>query len=129
MSILLTTLCLNNSSDRDSSVSPPAFRQAMSFDDSATAFTAASTNLGSPTTLISKATTNTRTGNVAKYVGVLGTGDFNGVTIRRFALHNIAAGSVTGTSATVELGVDGQGIVKGSTFSLTVTLFVTYQSP
>lgn len=129
MATTLTTLGLQNTADRDSIAAPPPIRQAISFDDSATVFAAASTNLQSPVNMIARTTVNTRTGNTAKYVGVLATGDFNGNTIRRFAIHNIAAASVTGTSATVEIGVDGQGIVKDATFSLTVTIFVTYASP
>lgn len=129
MANTITNLGLNNSADRDAQAGAPAIRQSMSFDDSVTGINAATTNLGGPANLIVKSTTNTRAGQTVTYQAALGVGDFNGQTVRRFAIHNIVAASVTGASNTVEIGVDGQGIQKNSSFALTVNIQVTYASP
>lgn len=53
---------------------------------------------------------------------------FNGNTIGRVSLHNVAAGSVSLSSATLMCGIDTQSIAKDNTFSLITVLSITYSS-
>lgn len=99
----------------------------MAVDDKAVAFVAGDTTLGSPTNIQANLldSTPTRAGQMVTHVMTLTTGQFNGFTVKRISLHN---GAVTGTSATLIAGVDGQSFVKASGFSLKFTFQLTYSS-
>lgn len=107
--------------------------QVMSVDDRAVAFVAGDTTLGTPTNEFDDAfdVTPTRSGQVISHLMTLATGEGNfgaGNPIRRIALHNDVAGSVSGTSTTLVAGVDGQSLQKTSDFTLAITLKLTYTS-
>lgn len=104
---------------------------SMSVDDSSVAFAAGDTALNSGGAVTTESDANfdstpTRSGQVVSHVATFGTGV--SLTIRRIALHNAAAASVSTSSTTLIAGVDGQSIVKDSSFSLTITMKITYTS-
>lgn len=101
--------------------------RSMSVDDSAVAFTATDTTLGSPTNEADADfdTTPTRSAQTVTHVATFGTGVAN-FNIKRIALHNAAAASVTGSSTTLCAGIDGQSLTKTSDFSMTITVKITY---
>jgi hypothetical protein len=103
---------------------------SMAVDDSATAFAAGTTTLASPTNLQANAfdSTPTRSGQTVTHLMTLTTGQFNTFTVKRVSLHNVAAGSVTGTSTSLIAGIDGLSLTKQSTFSLKLTVQITYTS-
>lgn len=101
---------------------PPAAVQSMSVDDSTTLLNDSTTNLGSPANLAAVAFDSlTRSGQTLTAVATFGTGAAN-FTHRRIVLHNIASGSVTGTSATVMIGHDQQTINKNSSTSIAYSM-------
>ena len=103
--------------------------QTMSFDDSATAFTAAATGLGSPTNEFDAAfdVTPTETGQTIICTTTIPTGSGN-FTIRRIAEHDDTAANVTGASATLVGGVDAQNLTKTVDFALAATKNYTFTS-
>jgi hypothetical protein len=105
---------------------------SISVDDSSTAFAATDTALNSGGAVTNEADANfdstpTRSGQVITHVATFATGVAN-FTIRRIALHNAAAASVTSSSTTLVAGIDGQSITKTSDFSVTITVKITYTS-
>jgi hypothetical protein len=106
---------------------------SMSIDDSSTAFAAGDTALNSGGAVTNEAdadfdATPTRSSQTVSHVATFGTGVFNTNVIRRIALHNAAAASVSSSSTTLIAGVDGQSLTKNSSFSVTITLKITYTS-
>ena len=101
--------------------------QVMSVDDSSTAFSAATTSLGSPSNVFDLAfdSTPTESGQTISHVATVPTGSGN-FTIRRIAMHDDTATNVTGSSTTFVCGVDGQALTKTSDFSMQITLKLTY---
>jgi hypothetical protein len=102
----------------------------MSVDDSNTAFAAGNTSLGSPTNEFDAAldSTPTRSGQTVTHIMTVPAGSFNGFTIKRIALHNDTAANVTGSSATLIAGIDGQSLAKTADFAVTLTLRILYAS-
>jgi hypothetical protein len=105
---------------------------SMSVDDSATAFAAGDTALNSGGAVTNEAdldfdATPTRSSQTVSHVATFGTGAAN-FTIRRIALHNAAAASVTTSSTTLVAGIDGQSLAKTSDFTLAITVRITYTS-
>ena len=68
--------------------------------------------------------TPTRTGQVVSHVATFGVGVV--LTIKRIALHNDTAANVTTSSTTLIAGASGQSLVKDATYSLTITMKITY---
>lgn len=106
---------------------------SMSIDDSSVAFAATDTALNSGGAVTTEAdadfdSTPTRASQTITHIATFGTGVFNGATIRRIALHNAAAASVSSSSTTLVCGVDGQSLAKTADFSVTITLKITYTS-
>lgn len=104
--------------------------QSLSADDNSSAFTATDTALNSVGSVTNQAdvdfdATPTRSGQVITHIGTFGTGAAN-FLIRRFALHNAAAASVSASSTTLVGGIDGQSFTKTSDFTMTVTIKITY---
>lgn len=101
----------------------------MSVDDRAVAFAAGDTQLGAPANEFDKAfdAPPTRAGQVVSHLSTFATGEAN-FTIRRVALHNEIPANVSGTSATLVAGIDGQSLTKTSDFSLAITVKLTYTS-
>lgn len=129
MAAVVTNLGLQLVGDRASAVAGfPGAIQAMSVDDSATSLNAATTNLGSPTNFIAQSfdTTPTRSGQTVTHIATLAAGTFNGNTIKRVCLHDVVGGSVTATSTTLVGGIDSLSLLKGSTFSLAITVRLSY---
>lgn len=58
----------------------------------------------------------------------MSTAQFNGSTVGRISLHNVASGSVTVSSTSLHGGVDTQSIAKDSTFVLITQIAITYTS-
>lgn len=110
-----------------SAVSSAPAIQTISVDDRVTAFVAGDTSLGSPTNEFDKAfdSTPTRSGQVITHVATLATTEGN-MTIRRIALHNDTPANVNGSTTTLICGIDNQSIVKNSTFTLQLTIDITY---
>lgn len=105
---------------------------SMSVDDSATAFAAGDTALNSGGAVTNEAdldfdATPTRSSQTVSHVATFGTGAAN-FTIRRIALHNAAAASVSTSSTTLVAGIDGQSLAKTSDFTLAITVRITYTS-
>lgn len=69
--------------------------------------------------------TPTRSSQTISMTTTIPTGSGN-ITINGITLHNATSGSVTVSSATLFAGIAGQSIVKTSSFSLAITLSVTY---
>lgn len=100
---------------------PPAAIQSGSVDDSTTTLTAGTTTLGSPSNFAADDfDTASRSGLTVTVTFSFGTAAAN-FTHRRIVIHNVAAASVTGTSATVICGHDQQSIVKNSSTQITYT--------
>jgi len=137
----MSSLCFNNGlqrigvqSSQATSGSGPTFNaarqiQVMSWDDSSSAFSAATTTLGSPANEFDAAfdSTPTRTNQTVAHVMTIPTGSGN-FTGRRTALHDDTAANVTGSSATAVSGVDGQILVKNTDFSIAITINHIYSS-
>lgn len=103
--------------------------QTMSFDDSATAFIAGATGLGSPTNEFDAAfdTTPTESGQTIIMTTTVPTGSGN-FPIRRIAEHSDTAANVTGSSTTLIGGVDNQLLQKTVDFALAATKNYTFTS-
>ena len=99
------------------------FLQSLAVDDSASAFTATDTDLGSPANVEVNDfdATPTRSAQTVTHITTFAVGEAN-FTIRRISLHNAAAASVTGASTTLCAGIDGQSLTKTSDFSITFTI-------
>lgn len=120
--------------DRASGVSGAAAAIAgMSFDDSSVAFAATDTACnsgGAVTNFQGNALDSTPTGTAATtpyvvtHLCTLTTAQLNGVTVKRFALHNSA--TPTSSSTTLISGVDGFSLTKASSFSMTPTYKHSY---
>lgn len=111
---------------------PPAYDAAryirtMAVDDSASAFTAGTTTLGSPSNLFDLAFDGapTRSGLIVTHIATVPTGNGN-FTIRRVSLHDDTVANVTGSSSTLVAGIDGLALTKTSDFSLAITMRITY---
>lgn len=106
--------------------------QVMAFDDNASAFAAAHTNLlsaGSISNEFDQAFdgTPTRSSQTVSHVTTLASGaGAQNFTIKRLSLHDDVAGTVSTTSTTLVAGVDGQTLGKTVDFSLAVTLALAY---
>jgi len=108
------------------------FIQTMSVDDATGAFAAANTKLddGAGFTQEFDAVldaTPTIAAQTVSHVMTVPTGSGN-FTISRIALHDDTAANVNSASATLVGGVDGQSLTKNNSFSLTITLKITYTS-
>lgn len=106
--------------------------QAMSVDDSAGAFAAGHNNLDGAGAVGNEFdadfdATPTRSGQQISHVMTIPSGSGNFV-IRRVALHNAPAASVSASSVSLVAGIDGQSITKTADFALTVTVRITYTS-
>lgn len=100
--------------------------QVMAFDDNASGFAAAHTNLLSAGSIANEFdaafdATPTRSGQTITHITTIPTGSGN-FTIRRISLHDDTATNVTTTSTTLVSGVDGQSLTKTSDFTLAATL-------
>lgn len=105
---------------------------SMSIDDSANAFAAGDTALNSGGAVSNEADANftgtpTRSGQTVTHIASFAAGTGT-MTIKRIALHNAAAASVSSSSTTLIAGVDGQSLTKPSDLALTITLKITYTS-
>lgn len=103
---------------------------SMSVDDSSTAFAAGDTALNSGGAVTNEAdldfdATPTRSSQTVSHIATFGTGSAN-FTIRRIALHNAAAASVSTSSVTLVAGIDGQSLAKTTDFTLAITVRITY---
>lgn len=105
--------------------------QTMSVDDSTVAFAAADTALntgGAVTNMfdaVFDATPTEAAPAVISHVMTIPVGSGN-FTVRRIALHDDTAANVTTSSTTLVAGVDGQSLVKTSSFTLAITLVIAY---
>lgn len=104
--------------------------QTMSVDDSTVAFASTDTALnsgGAVTNMFDQAfdATPTESGQSITHVATIPTGSGN-FSIKRIALHDDTAANVTTSSTTLFGGVDGQSITKTSSFSLAITMTLTY---
>ena len=101
--------------------------QTMSVDDSASAFVAGDTTLGSPANQADQVldATPTESSQTISHVCTFATGAAN-FTIRRISLHDDVAASVSGSSSTLVGGIDGQSITKTSDFTLAITVTIAY---
>lgn len=120
--------------DRVSSVaSAGAALAGMSVDDNTT-FAAADTSVastgGTPAHFQGNALDATPTGGAAatpyvvSHVMTLTTGQYNTFVIKRIGLHNSAA--PTNASTTLMFGIDGLALTKASSFSLVITMKLSY---
>lgn len=100
-----------------------------SFDDSTTALSSSTTQLGSPSNEFDAAfdATPTESSQTVITVTTIPTGSGN-FTIKRLIEHDDTAANVTGSSTTVFGGVDAQSLTKDSSFSLAVTKNYTFSS-
>lgn len=126
----LQRLAINGS--QASGFSSSRFIQTMAVDDATGAFAAAHTKLNDAAGFTQEFdaafdATPTMSGQTVIHKMTIPTGSGN-FTIRRVSLHDNAAASVDGTSATLVGGVDGQSIAKTSDFSLLIELRVTFSS-
>ena len=115
---------------RTSGYSVSRYIQTLSIDDSAVAFTAGDTALNSGGAVTNEFdvafdSTPTRSGQTVTHLATIPTGSGN-FTIKRIALHDDTAANVTSSSTTLVGGVDGQTLVKTSSFSITFTLTILY---
>lgn len=109
--------------DRAFSLSgPPAAILCGSVDDSTTLLAASTTTLSSPSNFNADDFDSvSRSGQTVTVTFSFGTSVAN-YTHKRLVLHNIAAASVTGTSANVIGGHDQQSIAKNSSTTVTYTM-------
>lgn len=100
----------------------------MVVDSKAVAFVAGDTTIAA-STFRAKAfdATPTRTNQTVSHVTTYTSTQAN-FTIRRVSLHNSAAASVSSNSASLIGGVDNQSLAKTTSFSLEITLQLTYTS-
>ena len=104
--------------------------QTLSVDDSSVAFAAGDTALDDGGAVANEYdlafdATPTRAGQVITHIATVPTGQGN-FTIRRIALHDNAAGSVSSSSDTLVVGIDGQSLTKTSDFTIEFTVTITY---
>lgn len=105
--------------------------QSMSVDDSTVAFAAGDTALNSGGAVSNEADANfdvtpTRSAQTTTHTATFGTGV--SLTIKRIALHNAVASSVTTSSTTLFGGIDGQSLVKDSGYSLVIKVTIAATS-
>lgn len=120
--------------DRASGVAAaPAAIAGMSVDDRTAGFVNTDTTCstgGAPANFQGNALDSTPTSpaaatpHVVTHLMTLTTAQFNTFTIKRIALHNIAAPLIAG--ATLMFGIDGLSLTKASTFSLITTFKLSY---
>lgn len=104
--------------------------QSMSVDDSTVAFANGDTALNSGGAVSNQADadfdqTPIRTNQTVSHTATFGTGVAN-FTIRRIAIHNAVAASVSSSSTTLVGGVDGQSLTKTSDLVAIFTIDITY---
>lgn len=107
--------------------------QVMSVDDSTVSFAAGDTalNTGGAVSnefdVVFDATPTESAPAVITHVATIPTGSGN-FTIRRIALHDDVAGTVSTSSTTLVAGIDDESLTKTSDFSMAITLTLTYTS-
>lgn len=106
--------------------------QTMSVDDATESFLAADTKLDDGTGFTQEFdaaldAATTILAQTVSHVMTIPTGSGNFV-IRRIALHDNVPASVSSTSTTLVGGVDQQALTKTSSFTLAITLKITYTS-
>ena len=116
-----------DTASQTSGYSASRYIRVMAIDDSATAFTAGATTLGSPSNVYDAAFdgTPTRSSQTVSHVMTVPTGSGN-FTIRRISLHDDTAANVTGSSTTLVGGIDAQSLTKTSDFTITFTVRILY---
>jgi hypothetical protein len=120
---------LQTIAERASMTTPTFGRiQSMRVDDGTTGFAAGDTSCGITSNEQANALDSepARTNQTMRHVMTLTTAQFNGQTVKRISLHNAAAGSVADSSTTLVAGIDGLSIGKLATFSLTISVDITY---
>lgn len=138
MAAIIVNQGLQVAGDRIAGINgPPAAYQSMAWDNATGAgntFLAAHTKLndraGATTVTASAmdATFPSRSGQVVSYQATIPAGTYNGTTIGRVSIHNIAAASVSLSSTTLCVGIDQQSILKSADFALTTLIQVTHTS-
>lgn len=109
------------------------FIQTMAVDNSATAFVAGATTLGSPGSIFDQgfdATPSTATDSTSAtitHITTYGTANAN-FTIQRVSLHDSSSTGVTGSSVTLVAGIDAQSLTKTTDFTMAITLRLKYTS-
>ena len=96
--------------------------RTISVDDSASAFTAGTTDLGSPANEYDADATAAEVSNGRKRLTIVipaGSGNFN---IKRVAVHDDTAANVSGSSSTFAYGFSGHSVTKDANTELTVSL-------
>lgn len=124
-------LRIGQQTSQSTNYSVSRFIRTLSVDDSAVAFAAGDTALntgGAVTNMFDKALDSTPTEAapaVISHVCTLLTTDYN-QNIKRIALHDDTAATVTTSTATLIGGVDAQSLLKTTDFSLVITMKITY---
>ncbi len=123
MAKFVTNLCRQVLLDRGGSIGgPPAAFQSLSVDDSDTLGGTSTTTLSSPTNVAADDFDSiSRSGQTLTITASYAAGVAN-FTHKRIIVHNAAAASVTGTSATVMYGHDQQTNIKNSSTALTYSV-------
>lgn len=122
MAKFVTNLCRQVLLDRGGDLGSVEAFQSLSVDDSNTLGSASTTTLGSPTNLaVDDFDSISRSGQTLTVTASFAAGVAN-FTHKRLIVHNLAAASVTGTSASVMYGHDQQTNQKNSSTSLTYTV-------
>lgn len=108
------------------------YLRTMSIDDSAVAFASGHTALnsgGAVSNYFDQALDGvpTESSQTISHVCTIPSGSGN-FQIKRVAMHDNTAGSVTDSSATLVAGVDGQSFTKTADFALKITFNITYSS-
>lgn len=116
-----------DTASQTSGYSASRYIRTMSFDDSATAISSATTDAGSPSNFFDQAFDGapTRSGLVVSHVCSLAAGDA-AFEHKRVMLHDDTTGNVTGSSTTVVAGIDGLSITKPSNVPFSYTVDLTY---
>lgn len=143
MSSIIVNQGLQVAGDRIAGINgPPAAYQSMAWDTGTGAgntFLAAHTKINDRTATLIVASAMDATfpsrlsgalpaSQTVSYQGTIAAGTGNGNTVGRISVHNIAAGSVTASSATLCVGIDQQSIAKTADFALTTRVDVLYTS-
>lgn len=130
MSDVVTQQGLNRIADTASQTSgynAARYIRTFTVDDSATALTPATTDLGSPTNVYESAfdATPTRTGQVVTHVITIPAASA-AFEHKRLVLHDDTVANVTGTSNTVVAGIDGLSFVKPADVPFEYQISLTY---
>lgn len=123
MAKFVTNLCRQVMLDRAGSINgPPGAFQSVSVDDSNTLGGVGTTTLGSPTNLAADDFDSiSRSGQTLTVTASFDAATAN-FTHKRIIVHNVAAASVTGVSASVMYGHDQQSNQKNSSTAVTYSL-------